>query len=92
MQQRKKAPNPESQQIKGIFIFQEGIEVYTKALELMKSLSCTILTDHVSRMMIKTSRHNLQSIKQCWLSNDTGNSLSMELNYCVNQIIIGGRA
>jgi hypothetical protein len=83
---------PESQQIKGIFVFQNGVDVYNKALKLMKTLDCTILTDNVSRMMIKTSRSNLQLIKKCWLSNNKGNALSIELNDCVSQIIIGGRA
>ena len=90
--QRKKAPSPQGQQIKGIFIFQEGVDAYTKALELMKPLNCTVLLGNVNRMMIKTSRANLQYIKQCWLSKDQSNSLSNDLNECVAQIIIGGRA
>jgi hypothetical protein len=90
--QRKKSPSPQSQQIKGIFIFQDGEDVHVKARELMKSLDCTILTDNDSRVMVKTSRANLQFIKECWLSNDQANSMSMDLQDCVTQIIIGGRA
>ncbi len=90
--QRKKAPSQECQNIKGIFIIQDGTDVYSKALDLMKSLECSILTDHINRMMIKTSRSNLQRIKKCWLSKDKGNAMSLKLNECFTQIIIGGRA
>jgi len=91
MQQRK-SPSPLGVQVKGIFFFKSGEEVYTKALELMKTLGCTIITDNISRMTVKTSRGNLQSIKDILTSKNTNSSLGAQLDACVTRIIIGGRA
>jgi hypothetical protein len=92
MQQKKKPFNPAVEQVKGIFFFHEGEEIYDKALALLKTLNCVVINDNVNRITVKTSRGNLQSIKTCWLAKDGSSTLSQELNEYVSQIIIGGRA
>lgn len=82
-----------SQQIQGIFIFHEGVEdVRTRAIALMKTLNCTVVDDNTTRVLIKTSRSNLQSIKKCWLSKSASSTMSVDLNDCFSKILIGGRA
>jgi hypothetical protein len=85
--------NPLSQPIKGIFIFHQEVDEFAvKAQELMKTLRCEVMTSYENRITVKTSRGNLQSIKQSWLDNDDANVLSKTLNASVSQIIIGGNA
>jgi hypothetical protein len=84
--------NPALQPIKGIFILHKGSDFATKAQELMKTLRCEVMASHESRITVKTSRGNLQSIKQSLLNNDPNNTLSQALNASVSQIIIGGNA
>jgi hypothetical protein len=83
--------NPATQPVKGIFIFHNLDELTSKAQVLFKSLSCQVMATHENRFTVKTSRGNLQAIKQRWLENSE-TSLSKELNACVSQIIIGGAA
>lgn len=65
-------------------------ELALKAQTLLKTLCCEILSTHENRFTIKTSRGNLQSIKQKWQDNRLDNPISQELTACVSQIIIGG--
>lgn len=81
--------NPATQPIKGIFVFHSMDELSSKAQALFKSLSCQVMATHENRFTVKTSRGNLQTIKQRWLENSDA-SISKELNACVSQIIIGG--
>jgi hypothetical protein len=92
MQQRKKLASPLGQQVKGVLKLHEGADVYEQVVKLLKTLDCEVLAEAENRITIKASRGNLQSIKQCWLSNDKTNTLSQELNECITQITIGGRA
>ncbi len=89
---RKYSKNPLSQWVKGIFIFQNGLVDESQRLKLMDTLDCEILSNHNDRIMVKTTLANLQSIKCCFLANDATSALSQELNSCVTQIIIGGKA
>ena len=83
--------DPVLQQIKGVFVFKhDGEEHHLKAIELLKSIHCEVLSSLENRITIKTSRGKLQEIKRCWLSNDKANALSVTLNQQVTQIIIGG--
>lgn len=84
--------NPLLQPIKGIFVFQKGDEYPERALALMKTLRCEVMSSHDNRITVKTSRGNLQSIKQSWLAANGENAVSKELGACVSQIIIGGNA
>lgn len=89
--QRSYPKNPLLQRVKGVFIFKDELEEHTQtASELLKTLQCEVLSTRENRITISTSRGNLQTIKQCWLSNDPKNALSQQLNQRVNQIIIGG--
>jgi hypothetical protein len=81
--------NPALQPVKGIIIFNETDELDAKAKALLKSLSCEVITSHKNRFTVKTSRGNLQSIKQRWLANRTDTS-SQDLQTCIHQIIVGG--
>jgi hypothetical protein len=77
------------QPVKGIFVFHAVDEMSDKAKALFKTLCCQIMTTHDNRFTVKTSRDNLQSIKQRWMDkSDT--AISQELNACVARIIIGG--
>jgi hypothetical protein len=83
--------NPATQPVKGIFIFQNVDEMAEKAKALFKTLCCQVMTTHDNRFTVKTSRGNMQSIKQRWMDkSDT--AISQELNACVSRIIIGGAA
>lgn len=83
--------DPVLQPIKGVFVFKhDGEEHFSKAIELLKSMHCEVLSSLENRITIKTSRGKLQEIKRCWLSNDQENALSVTLNQQVSQIIIGG--
>jgi hypothetical protein len=84
--------NPATQPVKGIFVFHNMDELASKAQALFKSLCCQVMATHENRFTVKTSRGNIQSIKQRWLANDLGNIISQELSLCVSQIIIGGAA
>jgi len=64
-------------------------ELASKAQTLFKSLCCQVMATHENRFTVKTSRGNLQAIKQRWLENSEA-AISKELNACVSQIIIGG--
>lgn len=81
--------NPLLQPIKGVFIFNAIDELANKARDLMKTLSCEVTSNHENRFTVRTSRGNMQSIKQRWLAKED-NVLSKELNTCISQIIIGG--
>lgn len=80
------------QPIKGIFVFKDGDDILARGLELMKTLHCEVLSSHSSRVTVKTSRGNLQSIKKNWLSQAQSNTLGKELSACILQIVIGGKA
>jgi hypothetical protein len=83
--------DPTLQPIKGVFVFKHTEEEHIlKALELLRSMHCEVLSSLENRITIKTSRGKLQEIKRCWLSNDQENHLSVQLNQQVSQIIIGG--
>jgi hypothetical protein len=83
--------DPALQPIKGVFVFKRnGEEHILKALELLKSMHCEVLSSLENRVTVKTSRGKLKEIKRCWLSNDQENQLSVQLNQQVAQIIIGG--
>ena len=83
--------DPLLQPIKGVFVFKdEGESETLKALELLKSMHCEVLSSLGNRITIKTSRGKLQEIKRCWLSKNKENELSVSLNRQVAQIIIGG--
>lgn len=82
--------NPALQPIKGIIVFHAMDELASKAEALLKTLCCEVLSSHENRFTVKTSRGNLQSIKQRWLDNKQDSPISEELNACVSQIIIGG--
>jgi hypothetical protein len=82
--------NPAFESVKGIIIFHAVDELTTKAESLLKTLCCEILSTHENRFTVKTSRGNLQSIKQRWLANRFETQISQDLNTCVSQIIIGG--
>jgi hypothetical protein len=82
--------NPAFQPVKSIIVFHAMDELATKAKALLKTLSCEVMATHDNRFTVKTSRGNIQSIKQRWLANNLGNTISQELNLCVSQIIIGG--
>lgn len=91
MFQRNYPNNPLLQPVKGVFIFKRDGDGYAEsALELLKSMRCQIISVKDNRMTVSTSRGNLQTIKQCWLSKDTSDDLSNALNRQVDQIIIGG--
>ena len=81
--------NPATQPVKGIFYFHNMDELASKAQTLFKSLCCQVMATHENRFTVKTSRGNLQAIKQRWLENSEA-AISKELNACVSQIIIGG--
>lgn len=85
--------NPALQPVKGIIVFHANMhaenELTTKAGALLKTLCCEVLSSHENRFTVKTSRGNMQSIKQRWLDNHS-DALSQELAACVSQIIIGG--
>ncbi len=89
---RNRPENPLAQQVKGALILREGEEIATQTHNLMVSLNCQVLTTNNSRMMVKATRGNLQSIKKCWLAKDERNTLSQELNVCISQIVIFGNA
>jgi hypothetical protein len=80
------------QPIKGIIIFHSCDELPDKAEVLLKTLSCQVLSTVGNRYTIKTSRGNLQAIKQRWQANKPDNSTTHELSDLVCQIIIGGAA
>jgi len=84
--------DPALQPIKGIIIFHSLDELIPRAEALLKNLCCQVLSTHDSRYTIKTSRGNLQSIKQRWQANKPENAITQELNTIVSQIIIGGAA
>jgi hypothetical protein len=88
----KKTPSPLGTQVKGILILQEGDEISSQTCKLMESFNCEVLNSTSTRVMIKGTLGNIQSIKQCWLSKDEKSKLSVELNEYIQQIIIGGRA
>jgi hypothetical protein len=83
--------NPAFQPIKSIIVFHAMDELATKAKALLKTLSCEVMATHANRFTVKTSRGNMQSIKQRWIDN-SDTAISQELNACVSQIIIGGAA
>jgi hypothetical protein len=82
--------NPALQPVKGIIVFHAKDELTVKAGALLKSLCCEVIATHENRFTVKTSRGNMQSIKQRWLDNNDADALSQELAACVAQIIIGG--
>lgn len=82
--------NPAFEPVKGIIVFHAVEEFTAKAEALLKTLCCEVLSTHENRFTVKTSRGNLQSIKQRWLANKLDTHTSQELNSCVSQIIIGG--
>jgi len=84
--------NPTFQPIKGIIIFHSVDQLASRAEALMKTLCCEVLVTHENRFTIKTSRGNLQSIKQRWMEKTSDNAVNKELKDCVSQIIIGGAA
>lgn len=81
---------PSNPQIKGVFVFNPDQGDYLdKALALLKSMQCQVLSNRENRVTVSATRANLQKIKQSWLSEGK-DSLSKELGQSVNQIIIGG--
>lgn len=82
--------NPAFQPVKGIIVFHAMDELATKAETLLKTLCCEVLSTHDNRFTIKTSRGNLQSIKQRWQDKTLESPISQELAASVSQIIIGG--
>lgn len=91
MQQRSHSGNPQVQPVKGIFVFSgKGEDAMPKALDLLKSMHCRVLSSLNNRITITTSRGNLQKIKQSWLSKSEKSSLSVALKQQVSHIIIGG--
>jgi len=84
--------DPALQPIKGIIIFHSLDELMPRAEALLKNLCCQVLSIHDSRYTVKTSRGNLQSIKQRWQAKKPENLITQELNAIVSQIIIGGAA
>ena len=82
--------DPALQPIKGIIIFNASDQVVPRAEALLKNLCCNVLSTHENRYTIKTSRANLQAIKQRWQDNKPENPITQELNSIVSQIIIGG--
>ncbi len=84
--------NPALQPIKGIIIFNSIDEMPSKAEALLKTLCCEVVSTHENRFTVKTSRGNLQSIKQRWLDNKLDSPINREMSACVSQIIIGGAA
>lgn len=88
--QRSYPRNPLMQRVKGVFVFKsEPEDHHQKALELLKSLQCEVISSRENRITISTSRGNLQNIKKSWLSQED-NTMSRQLNQRVAQIIIGG--
>lgn len=92
MRNNKTCPNPIYEQIKGVLVLhpEEGID--SRILKLLESLDCRVLSQQPKRLTIKTSRRNLQAIKEIWRSKDSANALSQELNACISNIIIGSKA
>jgi hypothetical protein len=84
--------NPATQPVKGILVFYHGEELTSKAQALIKSLSCQIMATHDNRFTVKTSRGNLQAIKEAWSNPKSGNALSKELKAAISNIVIGGAA
>lgn len=84
--------NPLLQPIKGIFVLNQGEEVLNKTVLLLKVLRCEVMSQHENRITVKTSRGNLQAIKQTWLSKEDETAVGKELSDYVSQIIIGGNA
>jgi hypothetical protein len=89
---RSYSSNPALQPIKGIIIFHAADELTGRAEALLKNLCCQVLSTVGNRYTVKTSRGNLQAIKQRWQANELDNPISQELGNLVSQIIIGGRA
>lgn len=84
--------NPALQPVKGIVIFHTVDGLASKAEALLKALCCEVLSAYENRYTVKTSRGNLQSIKQRWQDNKLDNAVGQDLNALVAQIIIGGAA
>ena len=82
--------NPAFEPIKGIIVFRSIDELASKAEVLLKSLHCEVLSSHENRFTVKTSRGNLQAIKQRWQDDELDNSARQELKTIISQIIIGG--
>lgn len=79
------------QPIKGVFVFRPEVSDSTRrAQSMFASMRCEVLATQENRMTVRSSRENLQQIKQSWLANDPEDKLSRELNELVQQIIIGG--
>ena len=82
--------NPALQTIKGIFVFKQWEENdVSQALELLKSISCEVITVSNSRVTVSAMRGKLHEIKECWQSNNS-TKLSLALNAQVSKIILGG--
>jgi hypothetical protein len=73
-------------------ISQDEAEHKEKASALLKTLSCEIVDDRGTRLVIKTSRGNLQSIKKRWEKQDKTDSIGQALTNCISRIIIGSMA
>lgn len=84
--------NPQLEPIKGIFVFSSEDDSHTDGLALVKELHCEVLSDSGTRVTVKTSRGNLQSIKKWWQAQDEAHPMSQKLRACVSNIIIGGKA
>lgn len=83
--------DPALQTIKGIFFFKQWEENDTsQALELLKSVSCEVVTVNNNRVTVSAMRGKLQEIKESLLSNNS-TKLSVSLNAQVSKIIIGGK-
>ena len=83
--------DPALQTIKGIFIFKQLDENDAAlALELLKSISCEVVTVTNNRITVSAMRGKLHEIKACWLSNNS-TKLSLSLNAQISKIIIGGK-
>ena len=65
-------------------------ELASKAEVLLKNLCCEVISTHENRFTVKTSRGNLQAIKQRWQDDKQDSPVSQELQASVCQIIIGG--
>lgn len=82
--------NPALQPVKGIVVFHAADGLTSKAEALLKTLCCEVLSIHENRFTVKTSRGNLQAIKQRWQAQNPENEIGLELKASISQIIIGG--
>jgi len=83
--------NPQNQPIKGVFIFKNMEEgARSKALDLLKSVHCRVISSVKNRVTVTSSRANLQKIKRSWLAKSDRSDLSIALNDQISQIILGG--